>query len=186
MSAADRPRAEIVGIEYALPDRVCTNEDLQREFPSWDMTAVERKTGVRRRHIAGPDECASDLAYTACERLFEATGVPRESIDGLVVCTQTPDYVLPATSALLQRRLGLPVRLMAFDYTLACSGFVYGLAMCRAFVESELLRTVILVTCDTYSKYIRPDDRSTRTLFGDGAAATLIRAGREGIGTVEL
>lgn len=178
--------AEIVGIEYALPARIVTNADLEREYPAWDMPAVARKTGVVERHVAAEGECASDLAFQACERLLAATGVRREEVDGLLVCTQSPDFIMPPTSAILQRRLGLPTTVAAFDYTLACSGFVYGLAISRAFIESGILGTVLLVTCDTYSKYIRPDDRATRTLFGDGAAATLIRRGRAGIGHVEL
>ncbi len=182
----ERPAAEIVAIEYSLPELVETNAALQALYPHWEMDAVYRKTGVLERRIAAPDECASDLAYAACVRLLESTATDPAEIDGLIVCTQSPDYVMPGTSALLQHRLGLSKRVAAFDYTLACSGYVYGLAICKAFIESQLLGSILLVTCDTYSKYIRPDDRATRTLFGDAAAVTLIRRGVAGIREVDM
>lgn len=181
-----RPAAEIIAIEYCLPERVETNEDLHKLYPQWDMDALSKKTGVFQRHVAGPQECASDLAYNACLRLFETTGILPAAIDGLIVCTQSPDYVMPPNATLLQHRLGLNKSVAAFDYTLACSGYVYGLAMCKAFIESGFLETILLVTCDTYSKYIRRDDRGTRTLFGDGASVTLIRTGTPGICEVNL
>lgn len=177
---------EIVAIEYCLPEHIETNEDLRKLFPHWDIDALAKKTGVSQRHIAAPEECASDLAYRACIALFEKGAISRPDVEGLIVCTQSPDYVMPPTAALLQHRLGLPKSVMAFDYSLACSGYVYGLAMCKAFIESGLLNTVLLVTCDTYSKYTRPDDRGVRSLFGDGAAVTLIRRGIPGIGEVSL
>lgn len=182
----ERAGAEILAVEYFLPAKVETNEQLRELFPHWDIDNLSKKTGVFQRHIAAQDECASDLAYQACVRLFEATQVSPPEIDGLIVCTQSPDYVMPPTSTLLQHRLGLSKKVAAFDYTLACSGYVYGLATCRAFIESGLLKCILLVTCDTYSKYIRPDDRGPRTLFGDGAAATLVRRGTPGICEVEL
>jgi 3-oxoacyl-[acyl-carrier-protein] synthase-3 len=181
-----RPAAEIVAIEYSLPKKVETNEELRALYPHWDIDAVAKKTGVFQRHVARAEECASDLAYSACLRLFEAQEILPAEIDGLLVCTQSADYVMPPTATLLQHRLGLNKSVAAFDYTLACSGYVYGLAMCKAFIESGLLRSILLVTCDTYSKYIRPDDRATRTLFGDGAAVTLIRKGTPGICEVGL
>jgi 3-oxoacyl-[acyl-carrier-protein] synthase-3 len=178
--------AEIIAIEYSLPEHIETNEDLRRLFPQWDIDALAKRTGVSQRHIAAPEECASDLAYKACVALFEKRSIAPDDVDGLIVCTQSPDYVMPPTAALLQHRLGLPKSVMAFDYSLACSGYVYGLAMSKAFIESGLLNTVLLITCDTYSKYIRPDDRGVRSLFGDGAAVTLIRRGAPGIGEVSL
>lgn len=180
------PGAEIIAIEYALPSRIETNEELQRLYPQWDMEALASKSGVRQRHIAAPEECASDLAYTACRQLLDETGFRPGDLHGLIVCTQTPDYIMPPTATLLQHRLGLPSSVAAFDYTLACSGYIYGLAMCKAFIESGLMQAILLVNCDTYSKYIRPDDRATRTLFGDGAAATLVCRGEQGIGPVFL
>jgi 3-oxoacyl-[acyl-carrier-protein] synthase-3 len=181
-----RRTAEIVSIEYCLPDKVETNQELSALFPEWDLDSLSRKTGVYQRHIAAPDECASDLAYRACLRLFQTAAVARSEIDALIVCTQSPDYQMPPNATLLQHRLGLPKSVAAFDYSLACSGYVYGLVLCKALIESGLMNTIILITCDTYSKYIRANDRGTRTLFGDGAAATLVRRGTAGICHVSL
>lgn len=178
--------AEIIAIEYACPQKVETNLDLERLYPAWNMSSVVSKTGVRQRHVAGPGECASDLAYAAGVKLLDRGVVPRSAIDGLIVCTESPDYLLPPNATLLQHRLGLPKSVAAFDFTLACSGYVYGLAICKAFIEAGILENILLVTCDTYSKYIRPDDRGPRTLFGDAAAATLVRAGDRGIGEMDL
>ena len=178
--------AEIIAIEYALPAKSVTNEELRQLHPDWDMEEVYRKTGVRQRRVAGVDECASDLAYYACRQLFESHDVQLADVNGLIVCTQSPDYIMPPTATLLQARLGLPKSVAAFDYTLACSGYMYGLAMCKAFIESGLLQSIVLVCADTYSKYIRPEDRGPATVFGDGAAATWVRRGAPGIGKVAL
>ena len=178
--------AEIIAIEYALPEKVVSNEDLHQLHPDWDMEEVYRKTGVRERRVAGDGECASDLAYGACRRLFDAHGVSPAEVDGLIVCTQSPDYIMPPTATLLQARLGLPKSVAAFDYSLACSGYIYGLAMCKAFIESGLLKSIVLVCADTYSKYIRPEDRGPATVFGDGASATWVRKGAPSIGEMAL
>ena len=158
-----------------LPDRVETNEDLRREHPGWDVSLIQEKTGIERRHIAAPGETAGDLAVKACERLFD-TGVDPSSIDFLLLCTQTPDYPLPTTACLVQDRLGLPTRCGALDFNLGCSGYVYGLAVADGLIRSGAAGNVLLVTSETYSKYIDADDRSLRTIFGDAAAATLIAA----------
>jgi 3-oxoacyl-[acyl-carrier-protein] synthase-3 len=101
----------------------------------------------------------------------------------LIFCTQAPDYLLPATACILHERLGLRRDCGALDYSLGCSGFVYGLALAQGLIAAGSARRVLLVTADTYSKLLHPRDRSVRTLFGDGAAATLIEASAEpGIG----
>ena len=170
------PHAALGPIAVHLPERIETNDDLQREFPRWDLPLIEEKTGIRRRHIAGNSETASDLGVAACERLFDAQNIDPASIDFLLLCTQTPDYPLPTTSCLMQHRLGLPTRCGAFDFNLGCSGYVYGLAMADGLIRSGAAQRILLVTAETYSKYIDADDRSLRTIFGDGAAATLITA----------
>jgi 3-oxoacyl-[acyl-carrier-protein] synthase III len=171
---SDGPRARIVGIEAQLPELRVSNADLARAHPDWRMSEVEKKTGVFARRICAPGETAADLAETACRRLLERLGVARDSLDALVFCTQSPDHIMPPNACLLQHRLGLPSRVAAFDYTLACSGYVYGLWLADSLVRSGACQRVLLVTGDTYSRYLHPDDRSTVTLFGDGAAATVI------------
>jgi len=172
--------AHIVGIAYHLPQNVVTNEELQRENPDWDMVGLARKLGVEARHVAGPTECASDLALVAARDLLAETAIPPEDIDVLMLCTETPDYLLPPTACLLQERLGLPTRCAAFDFNLGCSGFVYGLYLAKGLIESGLARNVLLLTADTYTRLIHPRDRTVRVLFGDGAAATLVSGDRPG------
>jgi 3-oxoacyl-[acyl-carrier-protein] synthase-3 len=180
-------RAEALGLMHAaigpistyLPERVETNEQLGRENPSWNMEQIALKTGVRQRHIAAADELPSDLAVAAAERLFQEHAIDRTSIDWILFCTQTPDYPLPTTACLIQERLGLDTRVGALDFNLGCSGFVYGLSLAEGLIRGGMARRVLLLTAETYSKYIHPDDRSLRTIFGDAAAATLIEAAEE-------
>lgn len=168
--------AAIGPIAVHLPDRVETNEQLKAAFPDWDMDQIFEKTGIAQRHIASPRECASDLGVAACQKLFDQHGIDPSSIDFLMFCTQTPDYPLPTTACLMQERLGLRTSAGAIDYNLGCSGYVYGLAMADGLIRTGVADRILLVTAETYSKYIDPSDRSLRTIFGDGAAATLIEA----------
>ncbi len=168
--------AAIGPIAVHFPARVETNAELKAQFPDWDMDSIGEKTGIYARHIAAPEECSSDLAVAAVERLFAEYGIERDSIDYLLFCTQTPDYSLPTTACLLQQRLGLKESIGALDFNLGCSGFVYGLSLADGLIRGEMARRVLLVTAETYTKLIHPTDRSLRTIFGDAAAATLIEA----------
>ena len=171
--------AAIGPIAIYLPETVETNEFLKAQHPRWDMDLIYAKTGVRARHWAAPGQCASDLGVEAAQRLFAQHQIDRQTIDFLLFCTQTPDYPLPTTACLMQQRLGLPTSVGALDFNLGCSGFVYGLALADGLIHSGAARRVLLITAETYSKYIDPTDRSLRTIFGDGAAATLIEAAAE-------
>jgi 3-oxoacyl-[acyl-carrier-protein] synthase III len=148
-------------------------------FAKWDMETIVAKTGVRKRHIAKAGECASDLGVAAAEKLFARHNIDPGSIDFLFFCTQSPDYILPTTACIMQQRLGLPTSIGALDFNLGCSGFVYGLSLADGLIRSGTARRILLITAETYSKYIDPVDRSLRTIFGDGAAATLIEASEE-------
>jgi 3-oxoacyl-[acyl-carrier-protein] synthase-3 len=171
--------AAVGPIAVHFPERVETNAQLKAEFPGWDMDLIYEKTGIASRHIAAEGECASDLAAAAAGKLFAEYDVDPQSIDFLLLCTQTPDYPLPTTACLLQSRLGLKTSVGALDFNLGCSGFVYGLSLGDGLIRSGAARRVLLLTAETYSKYIHPTDRSLRTIFGDGAAATLIEAASE-------
>ncbi len=168
--------AAIGPIAIHLPERVETNDDLAKLFPRWDLETIYSKTGIRARHIAAPNECASDLGVAAAEKLFAEHNIDRSTIDFLLFCTQTPDYPLPTTACLMQSRLALPTSIGALDFNLGCSGFVYGLSLADGLIRSGAARRVLLITAETYSKYIHDEDRSLRTIFGDGAAATLVEA----------
>ena len=171
--------ASLGPIAIHLPDKVETNQALAAEFPQWNMEAIYAKTGIRSRPVAGPGECASDLGVAAAEKLFAENQIDRSSIDFLLFCTQTPDYPLPTTACLVQNRLKLPTAIGALDFNLGCSGFVYGLSLADGLIRSGSARRVLLVTAETYSRYIDPADRSLRPIFADGAAATLVEAAAE-------
>ena len=166
--------AYIKAISYYLPERVVTNEDLVKEFPEWDVEKVYNKVGVKERHLAAESETAGDLAEKAALKLFEEYQVSPSDIDFLLLCTQSPDYRLPSTACILQDRLGIPTSAGAFDYDLGCSGCIYGMAVAKGLIAAGLASNVLLLTAETYAKYLHPDDKSNRTIFGDGAAACLI------------
>lgn len=167
-------RAELKAIEIYLPERVLTNDALAAVYSGWSASKIESKTGIVQRHIAAPDETAGDMAIKAARRLFESGRCEPSDVDFILLCTQSPDYVLPTTACIVQAQLGLPTSVGALDFNLGCSGFVYGLALANAMIESGQAVNVLLLTSDTYSKFIHDDDRSVRTLFGDGAAATIV------------
>jgi 3-oxoacyl-[acyl-carrier-protein] synthase III len=164
----------IVGISTHLPECVLTNNQLALAFESWGPAKIFEKTGIMQRHIAAKNETALDLGTAAAENLIASMGIDGHSIDYLIFCTQAPDYILPSSACIMQHRLGLPKSVGALDITLGCSGFVYGLSLATGLIAGGMAHRVLLVTADTYSKYINDGDRSVRTLFGDGAAATLI------------
>lgn len=164
----------IKAISYYLPQTVVTNEDLIKEFPEWSVEKVAAKVGVNSRHIAGADETATDMAEKAAKRLFEEYGIKPEQIDFILLCTQSPDYHLPSSACILQQRLGIPTSCGAFDYNLGCSGCIYGMAVAKGLIMAGIAKNVLLITAETYNKYLHPSDKSNRSIFGDGAAACLI------------
>lgn len=162
-------------ISYILPQHVINNSDLETEFnsPSWTASKIRRKTGISSRHVV-TGELVSDLAVAAAERLFEEHSIDRQKVDFLLLCTQSPDFFLPTTACIVQNRLGLPVSTGAFDFNLGCSGAVYGLAVAKGLLCAGVAHNVLLITAESYSHYINQEDHSTRTIFGDGAAAVLL------------
>jgi len=172
--------ARLAAIATHVPAYALTNEQLAADFPDWPAEKILDKTGIRERRIAAADETALDLATEACTALFEREPAWRDRVDFLILCTQAPDHILPTSACLLQDRLGLPTRIGALDVNLGCSGFVYGLSLAAGLIATGAARTVLLVTADTYSKYIHARDKSVRTLFGDGAAATIVTGDEPG------
>lgn len=166
--------AAISAIEYYLPHKVLSTAQLANELPDYSVEKIDAKTGIRERHIAADNECSSDLAVEAAKKLFRSGACEPEEIDYVLFCTQTPDYYLPTTACLIQTRLGISRSAGALDYNLGCSGFVAGLGLAKGLIETGQASRVLLLTGDTYSKFIHDRDRSVRTLFGDAAAATLI------------
>lgn len=166
--------AFIQAITYYLPENVVTNEELVKDFPEWTVEKIVEKVGVKQRHIAG-EEKISDMAVKASERLFtENQDIDRKNIDFVLVCTQSPDYFLPSTACLVQASLGLSTKCGAFDFNLGCSGYEYGLAVAKGFIESGIAKNVLLITSEAYNKHLHHRDKGNRTIFGDAATATVI------------
>jgi 3-oxoacyl-[acyl-carrier-protein] synthase III len=177
-------RAAIKAVSSYLPAGELTNEQLAEEFGDLEPAVILERTGIRVRRIAGAEEYASDLGVAAAHHLFEEGAAKPEEIDFLLFCTQSPDYLLPATACIVQERLGLRTDCGAIDFNQGCSGYVYGLSLAKSLVETEVAQRVLLITADTYSKYINARDRSVRTLFGDGASATLISASESDVNLI--
>ena len=164
----------IKAISYYLPKVVLTNEDLVKEFPEWTVEKVANKVGVNQRHIADKHETATDMAVIAAENLFSEHNIDRESIDFVLLCTQSPDYYLPTSACIIQNKLGLSTKCGALDFNLGCSGYVYGLSLAKGLMAAGIAKNVLLLTSETYSKHIHPKDKGNRTIFGDAASACLI------------
>jgi 3-oxoacyl-[acyl-carrier-protein] synthase-3 len=167
-------KAVIRSIAYHLPEATVTSDDLAAEFPGWSAANIESKVGIRTRHVVANSECASDLAVAAAQKLFAHSSVKPTEVDFLLLCTQSPDYFLPTTACLVQERLGLSKQIGALDFNLGCSGFIYGLGLAKGLIETGQANCVLLITSETYSRFLHASDRSVRTIFGDAAAATLI------------
>ena len=165
---------KIKAISYYLPDNIVTNKDLIREFPEWSVDKIAKKVGVNERHVAAESETATDLAENAARKLFEEYNVNPKDIDFILLCTQSPDYHLPSSACILQDRLGIPSSCGAFDYNLGCSGCIYGMAVAKGLIAGGIAKNVLVITAETYNKYLHSSDKSNRSIFGDGAAACLI------------
>ncbi len=159
-------------VEYVFPDRAYTNEDLSKIFPEYDFSKFETKVGIKKRYWVSESETALDLAEKVCLKLFQH--VDRDSVDFIIYCTQSPEYILPTTACILQQRLGLNNSVGAYDFNLGCSGYIYGLSMAKGLIESKQAKNVLFVTAETYSKYINPGDKSNKGIFGDAATASMV------------
>ena len=175
-------RVYIKDIAYYLPEKVVTNEDIVRDFPEWSVEKIASKVGVHQRHVAAADETAADLAVKAAQSLFKQGKCGSQEVDFVLFCTQSPDYFLPTSACIIQKRLGLRTDIGALDFNLGCSGYVYGLALAKGLVVSGVAANVLLLTGETYNKHLHPKDKGNRTIFGDAASATLV--GTDGIAEI--
>ena len=166
--------AYIKAISYYLPEKVVTNEDLVRDYPQWDAEKVAKKTGILERHVAAVDETAGDMAIKAAKLLFLEYKIDPSSIDFVLLCTQSPDYHLPSTACIIQDKLEIPTSAGALDFDLGCSGYEYGLALAKGLIVGGMAKNILLLTAETYQKYLHPLDHGNRSIFGDGAAATIV------------
>lgn len=166
----------IAGIASAVPADVITWEETARAVGAGvkEASKIAKMTGVQRRRVAPDGLCTSDMACCAADKLLSDLGWDRDSIQALVLVTQTPDFDLPATACVLQSRLGLANDCAAFDVGLGCSGYTYGLWLCSSLIGSGSLRRVLLLAGDTISWLCSPQDRSTTFVFGDAGTATAL------------
>ena len=163
----------------SLPSVTLTNGDLLEKFPNWDFDRLGERAGVLSRHIAGDNETAYDLALDAAKNLLKNTSKVTKDIGALLYCTSSPDYTIPGDAARLSYDLGFSERQFVLDVNSGCSAYPYLLSLADGLIATNITRDVIIVTSDTYSRRINPSDRSTRILFGDGAAASLVSSGGE-------
>lgn len=186
MQNFNRPKAKIIGTGSYVPEKVLSNQDLEKMVETNDEWIVTR-TGMKERRIARADEFTSDMGLEAAKKALEASKTPADSIDLILFATHTPDYVFPSTASLIQAHLGA-AKAAALDVQAACTGYLYVLAMAKAFIESGIYKNVLIVASDKVSSIVNYKDRNTCILFGDGASAAVVSAEGKGllIGDVSL
>lgn len=163
----------IRALSYYTPPMELTNEQLQEELPQVEVAKIAKGVGVTVRHIADENTTAGDLATEAARKMFAEYNISPSDVDFIIFATQTQDHFLPPTACLIQNKLGVPTTAGAFDYDLGCSGYVYGLAIAQSFVDSGLAKNVLLLTGDTITKLMHPEDNN-RVLFGEAGSATMV------------
>jgi 3-oxoacyl-[acyl-carrier-protein] synthase-3 len=168
-------RVKIKAIEYYLPSATEDASVFKSNNPDWHIEEIEEKTGICVRHVSEPGQTAVDMGVIAVEKLF-ASGISKEEVDFIILITQSPDYILPTSACILQDRLGLKKTCVAFDVNLGCSGFIYGIAIAGALIETGVTKKGLVICSETYTKYIDKSDRTCRPLFGDAASAVFLEA----------
>ena len=153
------------------PENILSNSSLGVEFENINLERLEKKLGIKERRVVNNDQSAFDLARNVCAKIPQNEF---RDIDFLLYCSQTPEYFLPSTACVLQNEIGLKKTSGAFDFNLGCSGYIYGLAMAKSFLNTGIANKVLLVTSETYSKHIHKEDWSNRVIFGDAATATIL------------
>ncbi len=168
---------EIKSIITCLPEGVKEMSSYAGLFGEKNVEDTIKSSGIERVHVARKDETTSDLCFLAAEALIEKEGIDKAAIDGLVFVSLTPDYAFPATSVVLQGRLGLSKDIVAFDTTYGCSGYIYGVFQAATLIGSGACKNVLLLAGDTNSKILDQSEKSNAMVFGDAASATLISYG---------
>lgn len=147
--------------------------------PEWNIHELARATGVMERHVISPGEVSSGFAVKCAGKLFADNQISPLEIDFIMFCSLSPDYITPATACTLQYRLGISKNCGAMDYNLGCTGFMYGLMVAKGLVESGSARNVLILNSDSVTQFLHPLDKSTWSIFGDGASATLVSLAAE-------
>ena len=164
----------VTAMAAAIPQHVIKNYEYTEFFPAEDVKEIVDKVGIYERRFADKSTCSSDLCFAAAEKLIADNNINKEEIDLLIFISQTPDYRMPATSVTLQHRLGLPNSTIAFDVSLGCSAFLYGLSLAYSMMQQQGFRKALILDGETRSKVYSPRDRRSAFLFGDGGVAALV------------
>ena len=165
---------KIAAVGHYAPAGILTNEDLEKVLDTTDEWITTR-TGMKRRHVAKPEEATSDLAIAAARKALAKTNLSPADIDCYIVATVTPDFIFPATACIVASKLGASDK-PAFDIEIACSGFIYGLTVASGLVRSGVYKRVMLIGAETLTKIVDRNDRATAVLFGDGAGAVILES----------
>ena len=163
---------KILGTGSYVPEKVLTNADLEKIVQTTDEWITTR-TGIKERHITDAQTATSDLAVEAAKRAMKEANVTKDDLDAIIVATITPDMPFPSTACFVQKALDAK-KAFAFDISAACSGFIYGLAVAKSFLENGQYKTILLIGAETLTKVTDWTDRSTCVLFGDGAGAMVL------------
>lgn len=164
----------ILDIEIFLPKKVLTNRQISQKFPEYSVEKIGEKIGINERKLVSDNEFASDLAINASRKLFKKANFDSKEVDYILYCTQSPEYIIPTNACLIQHRLEISTSAGAIDINQGCSGYIYGLSLAKGLLASNQANNILLITSDTYSLYLDENDKSNRTIFGDGSSATLI------------
>ena len=165
--------AEVAGTGMYVPDKTCTNSDLEKTLNTSDEW-IRTRTGISERRIAGKEESSSTLAVQAGIKALESANISPEEVDLIIICTSTPDILFPATACFVQNKIGA-VNAVAYDISAVCSGFVFGISIAEQYIKSGRYRYVLVIGSETNSRIVDWSDRSTCILFGDGAGAMLLK-----------
>ncbi len=169
----------IKALSAAIPKRVINNLEYTEHFPKEDVAEIVEKVGIYERRFAEENTTSSDLCFAAAEKLLEDNEINKEEVDLIIFLSQTPDYRMPATSVILQDKLGFPKSTMAFDVNMGCAGFIYGLSIGFSFLQQPHVKKVLLLNGETRSKVYSPKDRKVAFLFGDAGVAALLEKNEE-------
>jgi 3-oxoacyl-[acyl-carrier-protein] synthase-3 len=180
MGQSEQAKAYLNYVSYLLAPNCITNEDLAKRFPEYTPEKIFKNTGIKKRFAVDEETLSSDFATACGEKFFQEFPVKKEDIDFLIFCTECPDYVAPATSCIIQHKLGLPISVGTMDLSFGCSGYSYGLSMAKALVESRMAQNVLFVTADIPTEFLPPNNTLLNLLFSDGASANLISLERTG------
>lgn len=172
-------KAKIIGTGSYLPDRILSNQDLEKMVETSDEWIVTR-TGIKERRIASPDEYTSQMGACAARKALESAGISADQVDFIIVATITPDFIFPSTACLIQQQIGAK-QAAGMDVQAACTGYLYALSVAKAFVESGAYKNILIVAAEKLSSITNYEDRSTCILFGDGAGACVVSSEGEGL-----